>query len=273
MIMGVDQDMLDALRTARVYDLSVELFAGMPHAWTEPPFVFSLLRSHKGTPGADRDSSAACFFGMGGHTGTHIDAFGHMAEKGGAFKGKGSVFDNESYKEGAAIGSIEETPAIIRRGILLDIPLVKGVDVLGPAEAISAADLEAAERLENVKVAKDDVVLIRTGWMHWWTKDAGQYNAPDDKIPGVAVSAGKWLTDKKASFTGSDTPNYEKAGQTRKRPVRSLLLHKVDIQIMGNMYLDEIARDRIYEFIFMAIPLKIRGGTASPIRPVAVVCQ
>ncbi len=266
------QEVFETLTKVKIYDLSVEFFIGMPHPVNSPPFSFSLLRTHQGTPDSDHLSSAACFFAMGGHTGTHIDAFNHVAEGGKVFNHDESVFDHESYSGGVTIGSIDESPIIVRRGVLLDIPRVKGIDVLRPGDVVSQEDLMAAEKIGNVQVATDDVVLIRTGWMHWWAHDPGRYSGPDETVPGVGISAGEWLAKRKISVTGSDTSGYERAEHT-KRPVHTLLLNKAGIQIMENMFLEEIAKERIYEFIFIATPLRIRGGTASPIRPVAVVCQ
>ena len=72
------------------------------------------------------------------------------------------------------------------------------------------------------------------------------------------------------AFTGSDTPAYEKT------PARGLAVHLAlmvdsDIQIIEMLDLEELARDRVHEFVFVALPLKIQGATASPIRPIAII--
>ena len=266
------QDILEALKDSKVYDLGTEFFVGMPRRTSAPPFSFSLLRCHKSSPNPKNFSSAACFFSMGGHTGTHIDAFNHVAKDGRVYGRNESVFEHESYGEGVALGSIEETPPIIQRGILLDIPRIKKVDVLNPNDVVSAEDLSRAEKIENVQIGEGDVVLIRTGWMRYWKESPSRFNSPDDVVPGMGISAGKWLMDRQISLTGSDTTAYEKVDQT-KLALHTLFLNGLGIQIIENLYLEQLAKERVYEFIFISLSLKIRGGTASPIRPIAVVCE
>jgi kynurenine formamidase len=78
-----------------------------------------------------------------------------------------------------------------------------------------------------------------------------------------------WLVRHKMSFTGSDTTAYEKT-PTQDLPVHVFLLPRKGIQLLEMLNLEEIAKDRVYEFLFVALPLKIIGGTASPVRPVAI---
>jgi len=263
------QDVLESLENCRVYDLGMEFFVGMPRRMSAPPFTFSLLRCHKYSSNPNEYSSAACFFSMGGHTGTHIDAFNHVAKDGHVYGRDEIVFEHESYHEGVKLGSIDETAPIIRRGILLDIPQMRGVGVLEPIDEISSEDLKQTEALENVQIGKGDVVLIRTGWAKYWSEFPSRFNEPDNIVPGINISAGKLLIERQVSLTGSDTTAYEKADQT-KLGVHILFLNEFGIQIMENLHLEKLAEDRVYEFVFIALPLKIRGGTASPIRPIAV---
>ncbi|MBP1724273.1 MAG: putative cyclase, partial [Deltaproteobacteria bacterium] len=73
----------------------------------------------------------------------------------------------------------------------------------------------------------------------------------------------------KIAFTGSDTTAYEKT-PTHDLPVHVCLLTRNGIQLMEMLNLEELAKDRVYEFLFVVLPLKIIGGTASPIRPIAI---
>jgi len=193
--MALRKEVEQAFTQARIYDLSVEFYVGMPRRMTVPPFSFSLIRAHGDAPDPLRHSSAACLFSMGGHTGTHIDAFNHIAEGGRVYGHPESIFEHESYGSGVLIGAIDETPPILRRGILLDIPRVRGVDFLGPKDMATPDDFRAAEQVENVQVREGDVVLVRTGWMHWWTEDPQRCNAPVDVIPGVGLSTAEWLAE------------------------------------------------------------------------------
>jgi kynurenine formamidase len=89
--------------------------------------------------------------------------------------------------------------------------------------------------------------------------------------PGVNQEGAQWIADHGVSLTGNDTSAFEKMDRTHKQ-VHILLLARRGIQIMENLYLEELARDAKWEFIFVALPLRIRGGTGSPIRPIAI-CQ
>ena len=83
------------------------------------------------------------------------------------------------------------------------------------------------------------------------------------------LEGAKWLAGHKMAFTGSDTTAYEKT-PAHDLPVHAFLLTQKGIQLMEMLNLEVIARDRIYEFLFVALPLRIIGGTASPIRPIAI---
>jgi kynurenine formamidase len=112
------------------------------------------------------------------------------------------------------------------------------------------------------------VVLIRTGWAQYW-KDPIKYVAHEKGAPGVNLEGAKWLVRNGTAFTGSDTTAYEQT-PTQDLPVHVFLLTQNGIQLMEMLNLEGIAKDRVYEFLFVALPLKIVGGTASPVRPIAI---
>lgn len=265
----MQQGLLEALKRAKVYELGQPFFVGMPRRMSAPPFMFSLIRSHNDTMPSDF-TSAAGVFSMGDHTGTHIDAFCHCGVDQKVYGHGENVLQSESYGSGVGVGAIEETPPIMRRGVLLDIPLVRGVDVLGSDDEITDADLAAAEQKHGIRVQEGDVALIRTGWARYFDADPHKFNAADAVVPGVGLSAAEWLGERKISYTGSDTTAYEKVNKTQLK-VHRLLLTRRGVQIMESMNLEELARDRVYEFVFIALALPIRGATGSPIRPIAVV--
>ena len=91
----------------------------------------------------------------------------------------------------------------------------------------------------------------------------------DQGCPGLIEAGAKWLVEKGAAYVGADTLPLEKT-PTPKLPVHVILLVKNGIHIIEAINLEEIANDKVYEFLFMTSPLKIRGGTASIVHPVAV---
>ncbi len=99
------------------------------------------------------------------------------------------------------------------------------------------------------------------------------YLGHDSGVPGPDVSAGEWLAHMGASVTGHDSMAYEHlvpgAGHAL-LPVHRILLVEHGIHILENVNMEELAANRVYEFLFVCLPLKLAGGTGSPVRPIAV---
>jgi len=119
-----------------------------------------------------------------------------------------------------------------------------------------------------VEVLSGDVVLLRTGWARYW-EDAARFIA-QVRGPGPGEPAAHWLSGKGAFAAGSDTVAFEFVPAPT-MPVHVHLLVESGIHIIECLNLDELARNRVYEFVFTAAPLKIRGGTGSPIRPLGLI--
>ena len=249
---------------AKVYDLAQPYYPGMPHYPTHPPFLFGLTKKHGEVLFKDGASSAAESIALGGHVGTHIDALNHFSCGGVLFGGRRAE-DVQSYTEGVNHLSVDTIPPILRRGVLIDVAGEQGVDVLPIDFAISVRHLEAAARAE---VRAGDVVLIRTGWAQYYS-DAARYVA-EAKGPGPELEAAQWLSERGVFAAGSDTIAFEKVPNPA-MPVHVHLIVKSGIHIIEVLQLEELARERVYEFTFVAAPLKIRGGTGAPVRPLAIV--
>ena len=165
-------------------------------------------------------------------------------------------------------------PPFFTRGVLLDVPGYRGVDCLPKGAPIAAAELQAVCAAEGIEVEPWDVVLIRTGYMGLWP-DAERMAA--HKTAGPDISAARWLLERGVIATGTDTETYEvqpapDPGPTgNPQPVHTLLLIENGVFLMESLDLEELARASVYEFLFVALPLKIRGATASMIDPIAVV--
>jgi len=259
--------MRELIVQGKVYDLGQPYFPGMPHHPNHPPFAFSLTKKHGDVMYPNQVSSANDLFATGGHTGTHLDALGHIS-KGGKLFGNVTASRVQSYSGGLKGVGIDVTPPLVRRGILLDVARALGKSVLPPAFPIGQKELEKTAAKEHISCKAGDVVLIRTGWAKYW-KDARKFASNEKGAPGVNLEGAKWLAGHKMAFTGSDTTAYEKT-PAHDLPVHAFLLTQKGIQLMEMLNLEAIARDRIYEFLFVALPLRIIGGTASPIRPIAI---
>ncbi|MBI3965776.1 MAG: cyclase family protein [Chloroflexi bacterium] len=266
------------IESARAFDLSVPLFQGMPIHPNHPQYLFSLKRRHGDLvwPGGRRGereltaSGANELIVMTAHSGTHLDALGHVSCDGRCYGGR----DAQAIQVGTRglseldIASVEP---IVCRGVLLDVAGLENVESLPPGYAVTADHLEAAERRQNVKVRAGDAVLINTGWIAHFD-DAPRYLGLETGTPGPDESAARWLVDRQVRVTGDDTVTYEviRAGD-RSMPVHPILLVEAGIHIIELMNLAAAAKAGVSECTFVCLPLRIVGGTASPVRPIALV--
>lgn len=259
----------DLLTKARIFDLGQPIYPGMPHHPNQPPFGYVLLKKHGDITMSDAEISFLNdLFMMGGHTGTHLDALGHVAANN-RVHGDIDISDFQSYQNGLQRLSIEETDPVVRRGILLDIPDLLGLEVLPNDFSIGQKELQDACNRKQVEIQKGDVVLIRTGWIRYW-EDRKKYLSVKEGVPGVVESGARFLASCRAGFVGSDTTAFERV-PPHHLPCHVILLKENGIQIMEMLNLEELSTNGITTFLFIALPLKIRGGAGSPIRPIAIV--
>ena len=256
----------NALAGARVFDLAQPFYVGMPHSPTHPPFLFSLTKRHGDVVGPSGHSSASDAVAMSGHTGTHIDALCHFSCDG-KFHGGDPVEGAQSYSGGIERLSVDTVSPILRRGVLLDVAGLSGGAELAADFEILPEHLESAARSQGVEVLPGDVVLLRTGWARYWG-DAARY-VGGGHGPGPGSAGARWLSERGVFAAGSDTLAFERV-PAAEMPVHVHLLVEKGIYILECLNLEELAASRVYEFLFVAAPLKIRGGTGAPVRPLAI---
>jgi len=254
------------INTGKVYDLGMDYYVGMPHHPNHPPFAFSLTKKHGDLVYEGGVSASNCLFTTGGHTGTHFDAIGHISRNGG-IHGVDDITPWQDY-HGLKKGGIEQALPAVTRGVLLDIAGLESVSCLDSNYRIGAETLQNATERQKIGIEKGDAVLIRTGWIQYFD-DPLKYISHHEGCPGLVVDGAQWLVECGAAYVGADTVALEKT-PTPNLPVHVVLLVKNGVHILEAMCLEELAADGVHEFLFMASPLKIRGGTASPVRPVAI---
>jgi kynurenine formamidase len=268
----VSDPLLRALESGvEVFDLAQPLAAETPHSPNHPPFRMALMRRHGDTVREDGGSAASELITTGGHTGTHIDALAHVSHAG---RLHGEISAEEAQQGGrfSALG-VDSIQPMVCRGVLLDVAGLHGVDVLPGGYGITEEDLAWAERESGVEVSAGDVVLVRSGWSRNFG-DAEAFVGHETGVPGPTEEAARWLAGRRIRATGAETIAYE---QIRPEvghallPVHRLLLVEHGIHIIEVMDLSGLATAGVHEFAFIIAPLKVVGGTGSPVRPLAVV--
>jgi kynurenine formamidase len=253
-----------------VFDLGRPMFAGMPQSPNHPEFRLALQRRHGDMVRADGSSAANEVLVTGGHVGTHIDALCHVSHQGRLHGG----IDAAAAQVGGRFTQlgIETVAPIVCRGLLLDVPRALGMAALPPAYEITPDDLQAASALAGAEPAPGDVLLVRSGWgARFGDRDA--YIGARTGVPGVAEPGARWLSARQPVAAGADTIAFERLppGQGHALlPAHRHLLVEAGIYIIEAMDLDGLAAAGVREFLFVASPLKLVGGTGSPVRPLAI---
>ncbi|MEW5992350.1 MAG: cyclase family protein [Chloroflexota bacterium] len=272
------------VRQGRMISLAAVRYPGMPLFPGHPPFQVLNYRTPRGirvtgaTPwGPVNDAGLgymAEYVMATSHSGAHMDALAHMTVADDMHWYGGGNADEHLTDFGPTYLDASTMPPFFTRGVLLDAAGQRGVPCLPKGSPIDAAELDAIAAAEGVEVRSGDVVAIRTGYMGLWP-DAEAMAA--HKTPGPDISAARWLLERGVVATGTDTETYEvqpapDPGPTgNPQPVHTLLLIQNAVYLMESLDLEVLARERIYEFLFVALPLKIRGATGSMVDPVAVV--
>ncbi len=271
---------LASIGSGRAYDLSVEYFVGMPSfdALGDPGYQYWLTHTPDGTVVDNPNGMGTAMnqkvsytgdaISMYTHMGTHIDALNHFGLDGKIWNG----FTPEEHlgDKGWKRTGAETIPPIVARGVLIDVASYKGSQVLSKNYRITAQDLKLTLKKQQLKLERGDVVLIRTGQAGFY-QDASTYL---DNFPGISLDAVKWLVEKKEiMLLGADNLSLEAFPSEREDnyvPVHTYLLAEKGVMFIEQMFLEELAKDQIYEFAFIAASLKLRGASGSPMRPIAI---
>ncbi len=270
------------VKVGKVYDLDPGRFRGMPLWPGHPPFEVITFRTPMGEY-VQKDQSwlmshndahigfisevmICCM-----HTGCHMDSLAHITC--GADNHWYNGFTAAEYLGdwGPLKADISTVPPVVTRGVMIDVAGYKGVNMLPAGYCITPADLQGALRKQGTALKPGDAVLVRTGQMSVWADKAAM--AKGDGA-GLGLQAVKWLAEKnKTILIGDDQSAFEcqpSPDMTNPHPCHQYMLIQNGIHIMEFVYLEDLAKDKIYEFMFVCLPLKNKGATGSMIRPIAV---
>ena len=257
----------------KVYDLQQPSFKGMPLHPTHKliGYTYALHRKHHDTDlKMSRRSGASGVLILTEHAGTHMDALCHQALD---YRLHGNVEVTNKIETSFGFSSlgIENVEPIVARGVLLDVARLKGVDALSKFYRISSAELKECCEESEIAPRPGDVVLVRTGYGRFWNDEPRYLEAG-----GVSLDGARWLASIGVRAVGADNMGFEVDDGTVdmemgiQLPCHIELLVKNGINIMENVYLEQIAAENIHEFFFVCAPLKLVGATGSPVRPLAI---
>jgi kynurenine formamidase len=229
-----------ALGSARLIDLSQTLEEHMPHFPTHSKFFHNLWGSYW-----HGNRALTYQITMNEHNGTHVDAPAHF------------ISDAKPH----AHVTIENVPLsrLIGRGARLDCRGMKEGDYVSKS---FIADWEA----KHGALAAGDIVTFNFGWSAHWALRPHEQRYLND-WPGVSMEAAEYLIEKSVAAIGVDTLSPDPPAALTAKPIHPVVLEK-QVLIIENLTNLEQLPDF---FLFLALPLKIRGGSGSPIRAVAVV--
>jgi kynurenine formamidase len=233
--------------------------------------------AHDEKVGPPRASQTATdFFGVAfhGHTVTHIDSLSHFFFNGQMYNGRPSNLVSTRY--GATVESIEVIQGgILARGVLLDIPRLRGSRWLEPGDGVLREELEAAEIAQGVHADPGDVLLVRTGQLRR-RAEIGAWNITAEGGTGTHANCLPFYHERSIAVLGSDTgnslvhPKFDKLANPT---------HQVGIVAMGLWILDNADLEGLaeacaqrgkWEFMMTINPLRIEGATGYPVNPIAV---
>ena len=201
------------------------------------------------------------------HTGTHIDALSHIADSDLLYNG----FPLSGVRSaGAKKLGMQNLRSLVGRGVLLDLCALRGVTPLPKGDLITAADLEACEARQGVKVAAGTILLLHTGWL-------GAIAAMGTKEfysgePGIGAEAARWLAERDVPAVGADNFAVEviPCENNAASPIHRMLIRGCGVYLMEMLELRELVAAQVHEFLFVAAPLPITGATGSPINALAI---
>jgi kynurenine formamidase len=205
-----------------------------------------------------------------GHS--HIDAFSHVAYEGRFYDG---VPETTVTADGAHAGTIDMLKTgLVGRGVLLDVPRLRGIPWLEPGEFVFVEDLEAAERKQGVRVEEGDILLVRVGHARR-VEELPPWDTTKAKA-GLHPTTASFLSERRVAALGSDGNNDTAPSTTEgvAFPIHVLAINAMGVHLLDYLQLEELARqceaERRWEFLVMAAPLRVPHGTGSPLNPIAV---
>ena len=209
-----------------------------------------------------------------GYTVTHVDSLAHFFWDGKLYNGRPSHLISTNL--GATVESIElAANGIMTRAVLVDVPMIRGIDWLERGEGVMPSDILEAEEQCGFSIQEGDVLLVRTGQLH-----RRNVEGPVDPYSSgsTACQAGclPLFHERGISLLGSDTGNdvIPSGYPSLTNPIHQVGIVAMGLWIIDNANLEELAdtckQKGRWEFMLTILPLKLQNTTGSPVNPLAL---
>lgn len=262
---------LELVETGEIYELSHVYEPGMP-VLTGRTYSLYIPSFPTGPLGEDLVYNDEVLVAEIGQVGTQFDGPGHIGKRVATEDGEViDIFYNgvRGSEMQAPYGlrklGVEHVGPYMTRGVLIDVAGYKGVETLPDQYVVTLEDVLGAldaQGMSEEDIRPGDALLFNFGWWRLW---------PDPKVmsgawPGIGRPVAEWIVEREASMVGSDAATDEASQWV----VHGELMLKHGIFNLELMNFEELLRDGIHEFMFVFTPLRLKGATGSPGRPLAI---
>jgi kynurenine formamidase len=132
---------------------------------------------------------------------------------------------------------------------------------------ITPQEIETVAEAQKVTIGSGDALLIRTGFLKVWERNVDEFNKAQ---PGINLATAQWAGEKEIAVLAADNSAVEMYPTDPPLQVHQEFIRDQGGYLLELLNLDELARDRVYEFMFVVAPLRLDKGLGSPINPLAI---
>jgi kynurenine formamidase len=276
---------LNRITPARVAAAAGEVRAGRtvtlaaPLASSAPDNPEPAARHMKRLPGEDSEVAGLAFaadqlvMNVHGDVDSHIDALCHVSYEGTLYKG---VAAGAVTSQGASLLSIDDArDGIVGRGVLLDIPRLRGVRWLEPGDQVTASELAAAEEAQQVRLGPGDLLFVRVGH-RLRRRELGPWEVSQSRA-GLDPRAAEYLAERQVAALGSDSNSDTAPSQAEgvAFPMHVLAINAMGLYLLDYLQFEDLVplceAEGRWSFLCVVAPLRLPGGTGSPVNPIAIL--
>jgi hypothetical protein len=264
------------VKTGKIFDVGMAFDKQGPqdgHFRTNPIHIMTLGPADVSPP--DGMISADDLVILPTQSATQWDGLAHIGYNGYFYNGvpASAVSTWQGVSRNSAAVTVER---LISRGVLLDMPRLKGVDILPDSYEITSDDLTAAADRQGVQIESGDFILLRTGsYQYFLNRDMGKFRG--SKEAGVGWASAQWFYDHEIAAVAVDNWACEvrpSGLEDSFNPFHQVAIRDLGLTIGELFNFEDLAidceADGVYEFLFSAVGLKITSAVALPLTPMAI---